>query len=97
MKIAISPRREHDFYKIGVFEKKAKKEVKQTPNINQKTSKSVPKFGCFLWSSFFRFFSQKWSPKGGAGGSKKHKKTLKIDSERFPGFDLPFGSDLGGI
>ena len=92
---------------VGLFLPMLKKIVKMSQNELQNTSKIYQKsikkrlgISLFFMNVFFHFFHQKWSPKGAGGApknTKKHKKSEKVVSEIFPGFDLPFGSDFGWI
>ena len=86
LKIAISPRREHDFYKIDVFEKIVKKHGfwlrfrrPKRRKIYKKLCWKTCVFLISFFSCFFAIFSDFAWILGGPGPSKNWKKIEKID------------------
>ena len=96
LKIAISSRREHDFYKIDVFKKWSQNDRFWVrfwmPKRWNFYEKSYLKTCLFKWSNFWRFFSVLvpfWEALGAQGPPKK---SIKIDQDAQKiDFEMRFG------
>ena len=104
LKICMAPKREHDFYKIDVFEKVSKKRRFwsrfRRPKSSKIEKKLCSKHVFFLTSCFLRFFAifcdfrRIW---GVPGPSKKLQKIEKIEFLTRSFLKEGFGRVLGGF